>query len=140
MSPQTLTVELPESVYQMLARIAGLTHQSPEQLAAQSITGNLPPVIENAPPEMQSELLAMQNLPVDKLFHIAQSQIPSAQQERHLALLEKNRNSSITPEERQELSHLRLTADCLMVRKAYAWSLLRWRGIPIPALNELPLE
>jgi len=52
--------------------------------------------------------------------------------------LEKNQNGSITPEERQELSHLRLAADRLMVRKAYAWSLLRWRGIPIPALNECP--
>ena len=67
-------------------------------------------------------------------------QVPSPQQEHHLALLEKNQAASITPEERQELSALRVAADRLMVRKAYAWAILRWRGHPVPALHELPVE
>jgi len=80
--------------------------------------------------------LAMQQLPVDQLLKIAHSQVSPSRQERCLALLEKNSNASITPEERQELSKLRLAADRLMLRKAYAWSVLRWQGHPIPALNE----
>lgn len=140
MATQRLIIELPEPVFQLLARVAELTHESPEQLAAQSIAGNLPPSVENAPPEMQSELLAMQRFPVDELLNIAYSQVPSHQQERHLVLLEKNQATSLTPEEREELSHLRLAADRLMVRKAYAWAILRWRGHSVPALNELPLE
>jgi hypothetical protein len=140
MTTQTLTIELPEPVFQLLTHVAELTDQSPEQLAAQSIAGNLPPSVENAPVEMQTELLAMQRLPVDELLNIACSQIPSHQQERHLMLLEKNQAALLIPEERQELSHLRLTADRLMVRKAYAWAILRWRGHSVPALNELPLE
>jgi predicted transcriptional regulator len=49
---QTLTVELPDAIFRLLAHLAELTRQSPEQLAAQSIAGNLPPSVENAPPEI----------------------------------------------------------------------------------------
>ena len=140
MVTQRLTIELPEPVFQLLVHMAALTEQSPEQLAAQSISGNLPPSVENTPPEIQAELLAMHKLPVDELLQIASSQVSPHQQERHLALLEKNQAASITPEERQELSALRVAADRLMVRKAYAWAILRWRGHPIPALHELPVE
>jgi len=57
MMTQKLTVELPEPVFQLLVHMAALTEQSPEQLAAQSIAGNLPPSVENTPPEIQAELL-----------------------------------------------------------------------------------
>jgi hypothetical protein len=140
MSTQKLTVELPEPIFRSLTHIAELTQQSPEELAAQSIAGNLPPSVENAPSEMQAELLTMQSLPVDELLKIAHSQAPTAQQKRHLVLLEKSQADSITPGEYQELSDLRLAADRLMIRKAYAWTVLRWRGHPVPALDQLPLE
>lgn len=140
MVTQRLTVELPEPVFRSLEHIAKLTQQSPEQLAAQSIAGNLPPSVENAPPDMQADLLAVQKLSVDELLEIAHSQVPLAQRERHLELLEKQRAASGTPEERRELSDLRESADRLMLRKAYAWAVLRWRGYPVPALDNLPLE
>lgn len=76
MVTRRLTVELPESVFQELERIAELTNQSLEALAAQSITSNLPPSADNAPPQMQVELLAMQTLPIDELLKIAYSQVP----------------------------------------------------------------
>lgn len=140
MVTQRLTVELSEPVFRSLEHIARLTQQSPEQLAAQSIAGNLPPSVENAPPDMQADLLAVQKLSVDELLEIAHSQVPPAQRERHLELLEKQRAASSTPEERRELSDLRESADRLMLRKAYAWAVLRWRGYPVPALDDLPLE
>lgn len=135
-----LTVELPEPIFRLLAEIAEQTQQSPEALAVQSITGNLPPPVDNAPPDMQTDLLAMQRLPDEELLEIARSQLDPHQQQRHTALLEKNQNVTLTPEERQELSELRLAADRLMLRKAYAWNVLRWRGRRIPALSDLPLE
>lgn len=137
---QKLTVELPESVFQKLLRIASLTQQSPEALAAQSIISNLPPSAENAPDQMQAELLQMPPLSIDELLKVANSQIPPAQQQRHLELLEKNHTDSITVEEQQELADLRLAAEREMLRKAYAWAVLRWRGYSVLALDELPLE
>ena len=135
-----LTVELPEPIFRWLADMAKLTQQSPEALAVQSITGNLPPTVENAPPEIQSELLTMQTLSIDELLKIAYSQLPSDHQKRHLAMLGKNQTTALTSKERQELSDLRLVADQLMIRKAYAWAVLRWRGQRVPPLEELPLE
>jgi predicted transcriptional regulator len=139
MATQRITVELSDPVFQQLVRIAEATSQPLEVLAAQSIASNLPPSADNAPPEMQAELLQMQTLSIDELLEIAQAQIEPEQQARHTALLEKNQTAEISPEERQELSELRSSVDRLMLRKAYAWAVLRWRGHRIPSLTELPV-
>lgn len=80
----------------------------------------------------------MQNFSIEELLAIAHANVEPSQHERHFELLEKNQEGSLTPEERQELTDLRLAADCLMLCKAYAWSVLRWRGYRIPPLKELP--
>jgi predicted transcriptional regulator len=138
MAMQKVTVELSEAVFQQLTHIASATQQPLEVLAAQSIASNLPPTPDNAPVEMQAELFRMQTLSSTELLSIAQSQIPSEQQQRHIKLLEKNQNDELTSTERQELSELRIIADRLMLQKAYAWSILRWWGYRLPPLTELP--
>ncbi len=45
---------------------------------------------------------------------------------------------SITTEELRQLNSLRTIADEFMLRKAYAWSVLRWRGYRVPAFEDLP--
>ena len=139
MVTQQITIELPEPVMRQLTRIAAATHQSIETLVTQSVLSNLPPSTDNAPPELQADLLAMQELSTEELYAIAQAQTEPAQHERHTELLQKNEADQLSPEERQELSALRQSTDHLMLRKAYAWSLLRWRGQKIPALADLPV-
>jgi hypothetical protein len=85
-----------------------------------------------------TELLQMQMWNDLELLAIAKSKISLAQQQRHIELLEKNQIGEITPAQRQELNQLRISADQLMLRKAYAWSVLRWRGHKIAALDQLP--
>jgi hypothetical protein len=137
MTAQKVTVELPEPIFQQLSRIAIATQQPIEALIAQSIASNLPPTADNAPPELQAELLRMQTQSIEVLQSMTQSQISLEQQQRHTALLEKKQADTLTPQEHQELIELRLSADRLMLQKAYAWSVLRWRGNRIPSLNEL---
>ena len=140
MATQKVTVELPQAIFQQLARIARATQQPLETLVAQSIVSNLPPTPDNAPVEIQEELLKMQIWDLEELLAIANSQITSEQQKRHTELLEKNSTvEELNKSERQELSDLRTKADRLMLQKAYAWSVLRWRGHKIPNLNEMPL-
>lgn len=148
MATQKVTVELPQAIFQQLARIAQATQQPLETLVAQSIVSNLPPTPDNAPVEIQEELLQMQIWNDEELLAItsgraslnANSQITSEQQKRHVELLEKNSgNEELNKSERQELSDLRTKADRLMLQKAYAWSVLRWRGHKLPNLNEMPL-
>jgi hypothetical protein len=132
-----LTINLPEPTFQHLAHLAELTNQPLSELIIQSIAGNLPPAIDTAPAEIQAELMAMQTLDVNELRKIAQSQVPPAQQDRHIALLEKNQEGLLTTEEEQELQQLSLLTDQLMLKKAHACALLRWRGQPIRNLNQL---
>jgi len=140
MATQELILELPISLFQQLATVAKLTQQSIESLAIQSIKSNLPPTVENAPLEMQASLQTLQTLSIEELLKIADSQIPTTQQQRHLTLLERHQETnSMAPSERQELRELSQVADQLMLKKAYAWAILRWRGYRIPSLEELPL-
>jgi hypothetical protein len=118
-------------------RISAATHQPLESLITQSVLSNLPPSTDNVPPELQPEILEMQTLTIDDLQTIAQSQIDPLQHKRHTELLRQNAENQIAAAERQELSNLRQAADYLMLRKAYAWSILRWRGARIPAIEEL---
>lgn len=135
-----LTIDLPESAFERLSRLAELTNQPLSNLVIQSITGNLPPAIEMAPAEIRTELLALQSLSVEALREIAQSQISPEQQERHIALLERNQESSLSEAEQQELQQLSQAADRLMLKKAHACAILRWRGKPIRDLSQLSLN
>jgi hypothetical protein len=139
MTTQQVTIELPELILQRFTQLAEATHQSVEFLISQSVLSNLPPSTEIAPPELQPEFLRMQTLSVESLRPIAQAQVEDFQFERHTELLQKNEAGNLSPEEREELTNLRVTAEQLMLRKAHAWSLLRWRGQRIPSLEELRL-
>ncbi len=140
MTTQAVTLQLPEPIFRYFQQLALATQRPLEQLLRQSVEGNLPPPVDTMPAEMRDELLALQALPVEELTHIAAGQVAPPQQARHLELLQKNGLGVITPAEQDELAVLRLAADRLMLRKAYAWAVLRWRGCPIPSLAELPLN
>jgi hypothetical protein len=100
-------------------------------------TINPPPSVDYAPTEIQNQLISMQQLTIDELLKIAQSQIPQSQQEIHIELLEKNQNNQLSDSDKILLQSLRINADHLMIKKAYAWSLLKWHDYQIPNLNQL---
>jgi hypothetical protein len=137
MTTQRVTIELPESIFHRFVQIAEATKQPLEDLIAQSVVSNLPPSAENAPIELRAELTEMQTLSVDELLAIAQAQADPIQHEHHVQLLENNQVGELPPEEQKELTSLRQTADRLMLRKTYAWSILRWKGHRIPPLKEM---
>lgn len=137
MTTQRITIELSESIFHRFVQIAEATHQPLEDLIAQSVVSNLPPSAENAPLALRAELMEMQSLSVDELLAIAQTQANAIQYENHVQLLEKNQTEDLSAEDRKELTNLRQTADRLMLRKAYAWAILRWKGHRIPPLQEL---
>jgi len=129
---RTLTLDLPEPIFKRLQEMASATALPLERVARQSIEGNLPPSVASTPREMQTELLALQSLSIEELYQVASSQIPAKQQRRHEVLLEKNARETITSAEKDELVRLRQEADQMMLRKAYAWALLRWHGAHPP--------
>lgn len=137
MTTQRVTIELPDAIFHRFVQIAEATQQPLEDLIAQSVVSNLPPSAENAPIELRAELTEMQTLSVDELLAIAQAQADPTQHGYHVQLLENNQVGELAPEDQKELDSLRQAADRLMLRKAYAWSILRWKGHRIPPLKEL---
>ncbi|TAE60792.1 MAG: hypothetical protein EAZ76_02170 [Nostocales cyanobacterium] len=98
---------------------------------------NAPPAVDYAPLELQGELIAMQELTIEELLNIAQSQIPESQQELHFQLLEKNQNNQLSESDKLLLKSLRVSADYLMLKKAYSYALLKWKGFAIPDFEQL---
>lgn len=139
MSVQTMpvTVHLPDTLYRQFQKAAQGTKRRVEDLLLQTIAGNVPPTVDQAPLEVRSELEALQTLDTDSLWIIARSRIAPVQQTRHERLLYLNQCGTITPAEREELSRLVIAADKLTVKKAYAYALLRWRGFPLPTLEAM---
>jgi len=98
---------------------------------------NAPPAVDYAPLELQGELIAMQELTIEELLTIGQSQIPESQQELHLQLLEKNQNNQLSESDKLLLRSLRVSADYLMLKKAYSYELLKWKGYSLPNFEQL---
>jgi hypothetical protein len=97
-----------------------------------------PPRWDDAPAEFQADLAALDRLDDEALWRIARSRMTEADMERYQELLDKNANDALMAEERDELVSLRIEADRLMLRKAHAVALLRWRGrqlLPAEALR-----
>ncbi|MFQ5813036.1 MAG: hypothetical protein ACE5I2_07595 [Anaerolineae bacterium] len=137
MGLQPVTLHLPEAVYRRLQRAAEATQQSLEDVVLQTITGNLPPSVDDMPAELQDEIIALQTLAEDQLWAAARSVMDPVQQRRLEYLLRKNGRGTLTQREREELERLGQEADHLTLRKAYAYALLRWRGYPLPTLEAL---
>ncbi|MEI6445752.1 MAG: hypothetical protein WCO29_22140 [Nostocales cyanobacterium ELA583] len=97
---------------------------------------NAPPA-DYAPLELQGEFMVMQELTIEQLLNIAQSQVPESQQELHFQLLEKNQNNQLSESDRLLLKSLRVSADYLMLKKAYAYALLKWKGFSLPDFEQL---
>jgi hypothetical protein len=134
---QKVTIDLPTTVFEKLMALAEATKQPVEALVAQSVVSNLPPTVERFPLEMQVELLKMQTLSTDNLLTIAKSHIDPVLHQQHVELLQKNQQDDLNADEQALLMEFQTLCDRLMLKKAYAWSVLRWRGYPIPAVQDL---
>jgi hypothetical protein len=139
MATQQVTIDLPEAIFHQLIRWAEATRQPIEALVTQSVVSNLPPMVEQGSAELQAELMNMQALSIEDLLTIAHSQIDPESHQQHVVLLEKNQEGGLTLDERDNLAALQAICDRLMLRKAYAWSMLRWRGYPIPSIQDLEI-
>ncbi len=139
MTTQTMpvTVNLPDVTYHQLQRVAQMTKRRLEDVLLQTIEGNMPPVADDAPLDIQAELQTLQWLDSKALWVVARGKLAPQEQARQEYLLRRNQRGTITPEEVDEMNRLGEKADKLTVKKAYAYALLRWRGFPLPPLETM---
>ena len=128
MVSQSITLNIPDNVFQRLQRMAQMIHQPLEAVVFQSLRGNLPPLIEDVPEEWRDEMADMEQLPDNALWKVGKEPLPERQWARHQELLEQNQDGILTDSERRELEQLRTMTDRFVFRRSYALALLKWRG------------
>jgi hypothetical protein len=138
MTIQSVTVNLPEVIYERLQHVAASANRPLEEIVFQSIQGNLPPALEDLPSDLRQELLALRTLTNQELWAIAKTEVVSALWSHHQDLLQKKQTKGLSTEER-ELMCLRNTADQLVMRRSYAMALLKWRGYSLAPLKQADL-
>ena len=135
MSQPVLNLELPKDVYDHVCRAAKGMKQ-PLEKALVNIVKAATPSLEKVPLEYRAELEAMEDLGDEELWNVAESALVPTKQRRLKMLLDKNRREELTERECQALVRLRVAADRLMLRRSYAYLLLKYRGNRVPNLAE----
>jgi hypothetical protein len=128
MAVDAITIHLPDGLYRRLERLASLTKQPLEGLIVKTLSSSLPPLPDDLPPAFRDALLALETLSDDELQQVADDILPKAAYERLTALRDERRERPLTADEQAELDHLSQDADILVLKKAYAAVLLKWRG------------
>ena len=133
---QTVTLELPQTIYLPARRMAEVTNRSLEDLLVCALKASLPP-LDGLPSELVEDLVGLESLDDESLRQVMVSKVPTAQQDELDRLLRRNQAGTLTEQERQKLDRLQREADRVMLRKARAAVLLRFRGHRLPTLEEL---
>jgi hypothetical protein len=133
---QTITVNVPDSVYQQLERAARATDQPLETVILAALRASLPS-LEGLPPDLIDDLTDLERLPNDALQRVLLETVPPAQQDELESLLFQQQAGALAAPEHERLAQLQQQADRTMLRKARAAALLRFRGQRLPTLAEL---
>jgi hypothetical protein len=132
MAVETVTLQIPEILYQRLVSTARATQQPLENVILHALQVGSPPEWDDVPEEFQADLAALDRLDDNTLWQIARSRKTVAEMERYNTLLDGNSSGTLTQDERLELMTLRNEADRFMLLKGQAAVLLRWRGHRVP--------
>ncbi len=128
MTLQTITLQVPEHIYERAQQVAVTTDQPLEAVFLHELENAfLPPL----PEDEEAELNALNYLSDEALWTIAREQMPSPRQERMQVLMDGNTKGTLSPDEYQELEHLVEQGQRLMLRKGKAAALLTERGYKV---------
>jgi len=128
MLAETVTLQVPDALYQRLVKTARVTKRSLEEVMLHALRVGSPPTWDDVPAEFQSDLAAMDQLDDESLWKIARSRKSQNEMTRYEELLDRSKSKTLNDPERKELGNLREEADRFMLRKSHAAVLLRWRG------------
>jgi hypothetical protein len=133
-----LTLRLPHEVYESVRRAAKGMKKPLDQALVTIVAGAIPS-LEKVPLSYRPELQAMEDLGDGALWKEATASALPAQERRLEILLQKNGRNSLSEDEQSELAVLRSAGDRRMLRRSYAYLLLKYRGHRIPRLADVQL-
>ncbi len=133
---QAITLNLPDNIFLPIARVAQATQQPVEELVLTALQASLPP-LEGLPDDVNENLSALETVDEQSLRSIMLETVPVETAEQIHDLLERQQLGSLGISEQRQLDSLQRQADLVMLRKARAAVLLRFRGKPVPTAAEL---
>lgn len=128
MPSRTITVNLPEPLYERAKETAATSSLSMEEALTQFIALSLPALEDDLSPEIRSELAALPLRSDVELWEIAKGTMDEKQQSLLEIFAELKKKRPLTEPEQAELADLMYEAHRLMLRKAEAYRLLARRG------------
>ncbi len=131
MSHYTVTLPVPNYIYDRARQIAEDTSQSIEAVLLQQLQDAFAEPLPDLPPEERHELEALVSLSDDALWTIAREQMPEDRQVRLRALMYANSQGALDDVQRIELEALVAQGQRLSLRKAQAAALLTERGYQV---------
>lgn len=137
MPVQTVTLKMPDSVYQRAQHAAQILHRSTEEMLVDILAATLP-LLDDVPVEMTNELAAMALLSDKVLESIAAVTMPVEHQQQLSNLLDTQGRGEIDETSQRQLAALMAEYGRTMLRRAHAVALLIGRGHPLPPLEPFP--
>lgn len=133
---QTVTLELPEFLYQNAQRLARASQKSLESFLETSIAQSLPP-LDDVSSEEAAELAQLAQLDDASLWREARRTLSPRQQQDMEYLLYGQSAGELTAAQQTKLEQLMQLYGQLTVRKAHASLLLARRGYRVPMQEDI---
>ena len=137
MAADTITLHLPDELFQRLERLAQLTRRPIESLIVQTLSSTFPSLPIELPAASRDALVALEQMSDDELWQQTRATLSAENYGEVDSLREKRRDGAITPDEEATLDRLLAAADLLTLRKGYAAVILRWRGHQLPTIADV---
>ncbi|MCI0696627.1 hypothetical protein L0337_32075 [candidate division KSB1 bacterium] len=137
---QTVTLHLPDFLYQRVERVAKSSRRPVEEVLLDAVSTALPP-LAGLPPELADELADLAFLSDAELWEIARKTLSAEHYEEMDDLLKRKGQNQLTADEQQTLDRLLQEYQTLVLHRGQAAVLLQRRGynMPDPALlNPVP--
>lgn len=140
MSVQTVTLNVPDTVYQQIKRAAEKMHRPVNDVLVEAVIAAAP-VAHDAAPDLKSALAQMAFLNDAALWQAARATMPPTQRTRLEALHDKQQRDGLSAAERiEEQAMLSLYRETVLMR-AQAAMLLKQRGYDISDTTQFsPIE
>lgn len=131
MASQLITLELPDSLYLTVSKLAQVTQRPVGEILQESLAHTLPP-LDDVPADEADVLARMSTLDDAVLWQASKRTLPEHQQEELAILLERQNAGELTPDAAVRLQELMAEYGRLLVRQSHAWLLLARRGYQVP--------
>lgn len=132
MALDTHTIQISANVFQRLRIQAQIDKKTVDEVAEQTLSQALPPALDDVPEKWRADLVQMQAMSDDMIWRIAKTNLSTDRVSLYDSLNDAKVEGELSSSEQEQLEILQEESNMLMVRKSYAWLLLKSRGYDTP--------